>query len=168
MHGFEYALAGLMISEGMVQEGLEIVRGIRNRYNGVNRNPWNEMECGSNYARSMASFALIPIFSGFFFDMPRKTIGFSPIGETDRFFSLWSLDCGWGSYEKTVEFTKIRIEGGRLTANTFRLPYLREITRVCVDGKQVNFSFQDGVVKVCVDAILQELVVEGLSKTKIL
>ena len=165
MHGFEYALAGLMISEGMVQEGVEIVRGIRNRYNGANRNPWNEMECGSNYARSMASFALIPIFSGFSFDMPRKTIGFSPIGEAERFFSLWSLDCGWGSYEKTAEFTKIRIEGGELTANTFRLPYLQEVTQVWIDGKQEEFSFRDGVVRVYADAILRELVVEGRSKS---
>ena len=97
--------------------------------------------------------------------MPRKTIGFSPIGEAERFFSLWSLDCGWGSYEKTAEFTKIRIEGGELTANTFRLPYLQEVTQVWIDGKQEEFSFRDGVVRVYADAILRELVVEGRSKS---
>ena len=29
MHGFEYALAGLMISEGMTEEGVEIVTAVR-------------------------------------------------------------------------------------------------------------------------------------------
>ena len=85
MHGFEYAFAGLLISRGFVNEGLSVVRAVRQRYRGYNRNPWNEMECGSNYARSMASFALLPIFSGMKFDLPHGELGFDPIGEKDGF-----------------------------------------------------------------------------------
>ena len=79
MHGFEYAFAGLLISEGMVEEGISVVKAIRDRYRGFNRNPWNEIECGSNYARSMASFALMPIFSGFQFAMQDRMLGFHPV-----------------------------------------------------------------------------------------
>ena len=61
MHGFEYAFAGLLAGEGFVDDALKVVRGVRDRYAGNNRNPWNEIECGHNYARSMASFALLPI-----------------------------------------------------------------------------------------------------------
>ncbi len=43
MHGFEYALAGLMIEEGMAEQGFEIVKAIRDRYDGKRRNPWNEI-----------------------------------------------------------------------------------------------------------------------------
>ena len=46
--GIEYQVAAHLIYEGMVREGLEIVRGARERYDGVPRppiprNPWNEI-----------------------------------------------------------------------------------------------------------------------------
>ena len=44
MHGFEYAFGGLLISEGLVEEGLRVVRAVRDRYRGHNRNPWNDIE----------------------------------------------------------------------------------------------------------------------------
>lgn len=50
MHGFEYQAAAHMIQEGMVEEGMRLVTAVRDRYDGERRNPWNEMECGSNYA----------------------------------------------------------------------------------------------------------------------
>lgn len=85
-----------MIQEGMVEEGLKLVRGVRDRYDGEKRNPWNEIECGSNYARSMAAFALLPAFSGMRFDMGRKELGFAPIVKGE-FSCLWSLDSGFGT-----------------------------------------------------------------------
>ena len=66
MTGFEYSFAGLLLSRGLIEDGLKVVKAVRDRYDGKKRNPWNEIECGSNYVRSMASFALIPILSGFF------------------------------------------------------------------------------------------------------
>jgi non-lysosomal glucosylceramidase len=79
MYGFEYQAAIHMIQEGMVEEGLEIVRVIRSRFDGEKRNPWNEFECGSNYARSMASYALLNALSGFSYDMVKGRIGFKPV-----------------------------------------------------------------------------------------
>lgn len=160
MHGFEYQLAGLMISEGMIEEGLEIVRGVRERYDGKKRNPWNEIECGSNYARSMASFALIPIFSGFSFDMPNKTIGFNPILQQPHFKTIWSLDCGWGTFEKEEAKTKISVKGGRLTANKIRLPYINHVRGITVDGQCAQFSFEEGVLTVQTDCIQHEIIIE--------
>ncbi len=61
MTGFEYQVASHMIQEGLVHEGLQIVRSVRERFDGERRNPWNEFECGSNYARAMASYALLPV-----------------------------------------------------------------------------------------------------------
>ncbi len=69
MNGFEYSAAIHMIMTGLVDEGMTCVEAVRMRYDGERRNPWNEFECGSNYARSMASYALLNAFSGFEFDM---------------------------------------------------------------------------------------------------
>ena len=58
--GIEYQAAGHMILDGMVQEGLEVVRLCRDRYDGVRRNPFNEYECGHWYARAMSSYGPAP------------------------------------------------------------------------------------------------------------
>ena len=57
--GLEYMLASHLIARGLVDEGLTIVRAARARHDGSRRNPWNEIECGSYYARSLSSYALV-------------------------------------------------------------------------------------------------------------
>ena len=57
--GIEYQVASHLMQIGDENEGLEIVRLCRARYDGVRRNPFNEYECGHWYARAMASFALL-------------------------------------------------------------------------------------------------------------
>lgn len=127
MNGFEYQAAVHMIQEGMVQEGMEIVRAIRFRYDGERRNPWNEFECGSHYARSMASYALLPAFSGFEYDMTAGMIGFHPVQtEEGHFTAFWSLDSGWGTVTITPEMVELSVLYGSLSIRTLRLPFLSE------------------------------------------
>ena len=141
MHGFEYALAGLLISRGYMDEGLRIVRGVRDRYAGYNRNPWNEIECGSNYARSMASFALLPILSGMTFDMTKHALGFCPKINKDDFKCVWSLDSGWGTVHTTGTRASLAVLDGTLTVKTLSLPFLVGVSSVTVDGKTVFFDY---------------------------
>lgn len=73
MHGLEgYQVAAHMVQEGVIEEGTHLMRAVHWRYNGEFRNPWNELECGSNYARSMASFSLLPSLTGMPVDMGEK------------------------------------------------------------------------------------------------
>ena len=157
MHGFEYALAGLMISEGMIDEGLEIVRAVRDRYDGEKRNPWNEIECGSNYARSMASFALLPIFSGFVFDMTRRCVGFKPIIRAEDFRCLWSLGSGWGN---------VVIRDGAMTISVYggTLPLCEIVTTLTpetveVDGTPLAFTQEDDTVILANEIVVRSQVV---------
>ena len=150
MHGFEYALAGLMISEGMIDEGMRIVRAVRDRYRGNNRNPFNEIECGSNYARSMASFALLPIFSGFQFDLPHGTIGFAPVLEGD-YRAPWFAADAWGEFIKTDHLTEIRVFEGQVSLKHIRLPYLTGVRGVTVDGAACGFTLRPGELLLSAD-----------------
>ena len=143
MHGFEYALAGMMVSEGMVDEGLEIVTAVRDRYRGYNRNPFNEIECGSNYARSMASFALLPLYSGFSFDLPDGVLGFDPV-LTGDFRAPWFAGDAWGEYEHKAHETVLTVFAGTLRLKRLKLPYLQRIECVRCDSKEIPFSFRDG------------------------
>lgn len=59
MTGFEYQLAVLLLDYGFKEEGLKVAKAVRDRHDGRRRNPFNEPECGSFYARAMASWALL-------------------------------------------------------------------------------------------------------------
>lgn len=164
MHGFEYALAGLMISEGMVAQGMEIVTTVRNRYRGWNRNPFNEIECGSNYARSMASFALLPIFSGFMFNLPEGEIGFDPVLIGD-FQAPWFLDCAWGEFIKRDDETVLTVFDGNLKLKSLILPYLENVVSVLVDGESLPFSFENGRLTAAI-SIKQKLIIRSVESLK--
>ena len=145
MTGFEYAFAGLLIAEGKISDGIRVVKAVRDRYDGKKRNPWNEIECGSNYARSMASFALLPIFSGFSFDLPHGSIGFSPLLDGD-FRCFFSLGTGYGVYERKGNKHSISLLGGSLTLSSVTLGGAGRIKRAEADGKQLAFRREGSVI----------------------
>ena len=122
------------------------MKSVRDRYQGYNRNPWNEIECGSNYARSMASFALLPILSGFTFDLPHGTIGFDPVVAKDNFRCIWSLGTGWGNVKITEAETVIQVLHGSLQLASVRLPYMTQPKKLLIDGKEIAFNWKDGVL----------------------
>lgn len=139
MTGFEYAAAGLMIQEGFVEEGTTIVEAIRERYDGKKRNPYAEIECGSSYARSMASFALPAIFSGFRFDMTKKEIGFSPVSGDRPFRCFWSVQDAWGTVTIQEDRTILNVLYGTLPLNAYLPDNSRTLQCVTADGNEVPF-----------------------------
>jgi len=72
--GIEYQVASHLMMHGRVEEGLEIVRAVRDRYTGRVRNPFNEYECGNWYARAMSSYGLIQGMTGLRYDAVTKTL----------------------------------------------------------------------------------------------
>lgn len=66
--GIEYQVASHLAYHGRVEECLAIVRGIRQRYDGSRRNPYNEFECGSHYARALPSYGVWLGLTGFRYD----------------------------------------------------------------------------------------------------
>ena len=148
MNGFEYAAASHMIMNGLVDEGMICVEALRRRYDGERRNPWNEFECGSNYARSMASYALLNAFAGFQFDMVRQEIGFRPVRLIDGCFRcFWSLDSGWGEFELTPTRAEVRLCSGRLDLTTLRLPEECTVRSVHVGAAAVTFTYAAGKLR---------------------
>jgi len=59
MTGFEYQFAVLLLDYGFRREAVAVAKAVRDRHSGANRNPFNEPECGSYYARAMAAWALL-------------------------------------------------------------------------------------------------------------
>lgn len=108
--GIEYQVATHLVYEGMLREAVAIVAAVRDRHNGYHRNPWNEVECGNHYARSMASWALVPALGGFRWDAPEQRITFAPRVSAERFRTFFVAGSGWGTYAQ-----KIDARGGKAT-----------------------------------------------------
>lgn len=155
MTGFEYALAGLLISEDFISEGENIIKAVRDRYDGSKRNPWNEIECGSNYARSMASYALMPIYSGFSFDMTKNHIGFAPKYNTGKY--LFSVAESWGTVRFESGNFVLSVLGNPLELCSISIPNANDVSCVTVDGKNVNFEICGKNVVLEKTKVLKEL-----------
>ncbi|MBQ7257560.1 MAG: hypothetical protein IJS60_07705 [Abditibacteriota bacterium] len=154
MNGFEYSNAILLMQEGFLCEGLEMFKAVRDKYQGFNRNPWDEMECGNNYARSMASFSALNTLSGFKYDMAKKFISFNPVElkdinmawdekykglelyqfTTEKKNYFWSVGKAWGNIE-------INLEENKATLNVLYGEI--EINELSVMGQLIEFV--DGV-----------------------
>lgn len=145
MTGFEYAFGGLLLSRGKIEEGLKVIKAVRDRFDGKKRNPWNEFECGSNYARSMASFALVPILSGFEFDMPNNHIGFNPY-KTEKFNSVWSLSDAWGVFSVDGDTVEIAVYEGEITLKSIGIKFADKVCGVNIDGRPLSYEYKDGKV----------------------
>ena len=139
MTGFEYALAGLMIAQGYIQEGERIVKAVRDRYDGEKRNPWSEIECGHHYARSMASYALLLIYSGFTYDMPNHYLGFKPLKAGNGNY-FWSVGNTYGNIEYKGDVQTLSVLGNELVLSAFGLRNDNEVVAVKVDGTAIPFT----------------------------
>lgn len=123
MHGMEYAFGQMLMLTGRVADGVRVFAAVRDRYDGALRNPWNEIECGSNYARSMASWGAVPVLSGFAFDAGAGHLGFRPLVRSgDRFRSIWSGPNAWGTIELAEGVATLRVLGGTLALASLALP----------------------------------------------
>jgi uncharacterized protein (DUF608 family) len=93
--GIEYQVASHLMRMGLVNEGLEVVRVCRSRYDGRVRNPFDEYECGHWYARAMSSYALLFGLSGARYDAVEKVLHLDPRIKGD-FKCFFSTATGYG------------------------------------------------------------------------
>ncbi len=93
--GIEYQVASHLCLVGRVEEGLEIVRGARTRYDGRVRNPFDEYECGHWYARALASYALLEALGGARYDAVDQVLHLRPRVPGD-FASFLATATGYG------------------------------------------------------------------------
>ena len=100
MSGFEYQVAAHMIAEGMVEEGLNLVKAIHDRYAPSKRNPYNEIECSDHYGRAMASYGAYVAITGFQLHGPSHKMSFKPLTGKSEFRCAFINEQGWGTYSR--------------------------------------------------------------------
>ena len=142
MTGFEYSFAGLLFSHGRYEDGVKVVKAVRDRFNGKARNPFNEFECGNNYARAMASYSFVPILSGFSFDLPKGYMGFAPYRSGD-FRCVWSIGGAWGEYAVSDGKVQLFVTEGEVTLSSFGIK-ADTVKSMKLDGRDAAFTYGNG------------------------
>lgn len=107
--GSEYGLAALSLYEGFVDEAVRTVEDVRHRYDGRRRNPFNEVEAGHHYVRSLASWGLVLGWTGFRYDGRRGEFGLRPATEP-RATWFWSNGYAWGTVTQARTATGVSVE----------------------------------------------------------
>ena len=148
--GIEYQVAAHLIYEGLLEEGCAIVKGARDRYDGVprapiGRNPWCEIECGGHYARAMSSWSLLRAVAGFHYDGPRLALRFAPAWQPENFRCFFTAPEGWGTVAQKAEgggqHVEITVRYGKLPVKTLALAGVGGLTprqaSVRLNGKSI-------------------------------
>ncbi|MCF6357089.1 MAG: glycoside hydrolase family 116 protein, partial [Draconibacterium sp.] len=144
MTGFEYTAAVGMIYEGMENEGLNVIKNIRDRYNGVKRSPFDEAECGHHYARVMASWASVLAITGFHYSVIDKTMKMN--ARPGKWF--WSNGYSWGTVDIQKNGSKYNVElnvlFGKLAVEKFELAgvgtFKVETSSIIEEGNLLQFE----------------------------
>jgi hypothetical protein len=140
--GIEYQVAGHMIWEGMVEQGLSIVRGIHDRYDASRHNPFNEVECGDHYARALASWGVYLALCGYEYHGPQGHLGFAPRLSPDDFRAAFTVAEGWGAFaqtrDKRAQHEQIELRWGKL-----RLKSLAFAVPSSVDRSKISVRLGD-------------------------
>ena len=93
---------------------MSLVRATRSRYDGRTRNPWNEYECGSYYARAMSSYALLNTWSGFRYSAVEKTLWLAPASDQRPFRTFFSTATGYGTISLGARILTVLLVEGHL------------------------------------------------------
>jgi non-lysosomal glucosylceramidase len=126
--GFEYTAAAGLAYEGCYDDSLKVIQAIRDRFDGVRRNPFDEAECGRHYARAMASWAAVLAWTGFDYDARSGRMSFRAAEGGTRF--AWSTGNAWGTWHQEGERATLTVHEGQLmlrevslsTGEAMRLP----------------------------------------------
>ncbi len=125
--GIEYQAASHLMLMGKVNEGLDIVRACRDRYDGRVRNPFNEYECGHWYARALASYGLLQGLTGVRFDAVTQTLFVD--SKVGNFTSFLSTETGYGT---------VTLADGKVSLNIVQgnVP----VQKVSMGGKVISYK----------------------------
>lgn len=160
--GIEYQVAAHCIMEGLVDEGIRVLEAARDRYSGVKRNPYNDIECGDHYARAMSGWTVLEALGGYRYSAVSDSLAFAPVELAYAAGSVrlpFVTATGWGQFTLrhgrdatlTARFGEVSIASltlppGGPTAGVVTIDGKRVDATVSNDDAQVTVTFQPPVV----------------------
>ncbi|TWT81465.1 hypothetical protein CA13_29180 [Planctomycetes bacterium CA13] len=165
MTGFEYGAAVSMMQNGLLKEGLMVIKVISDRYNGRLRtegvsdfdngpwgysgNPFGDDECGKFYGRSLSVWSVLLALQGFIYDGPAGRIGFKPRLNPKDHASFFSVAEGYGLYSQVQRSSELQsfidLREGQLRLTEIVLevaqPMDPESVKIKLAGNEIGSGF---------------------------
>jgi len=164
MTGFEYGAAATLIQNGLLKEGLMVIKIISDRYDGRLRtegvsdfangpwgysgNPFGDDECGKFYGRSLSVWSALLSLQGFIYDGPAGVIGFRPRMNAEDHASFFSAAEGYGLFKQVIAAGKlnaaIEVAEGTVRLNQIVLAAGEEPKSVSVskNGEVIEVNYE--------------------------
>ena len=130
--GVELAFASFLIYEGLVDEGLRLIRQIDSRYRrwGIY---WDHQEFGGHYFRPMSAWAIIPALLGF--KARHGVLTFAPRLQDAELRLLFVTADGYGNYFRDSRSVRLNVVSGELHARAFRFALSRHDVDFQLNGE---------------------------------
>ena len=149
--GSEYQVAAHCWREGLQHEGRAVLDGVWARYDGRRRNPFNEIECGDHYARSLAGWSALEAVAGFAHDGPAGAYTLRRPGVPSTSVPFLARS-GWGLWSQQGDELVMACTGGRLDVHRLTVVGGEGACKAFVDGTAVpirctstGIEFPDGI-----------------------
>ncbi|MFX0059353.1 MAG: GH116 family glycosyl hydrolase [Candidatus Hodarchaeota archaeon] len=130
--GTEYCVASLFIQEGMIKDGLEIVKEVYDRYLRVGM-IWSHVECGDHYYRAMDVWCVLMALEGYYYNSIKKLLRFQPKITKSDFRSVYVNSKSWGVVEqkgrKNAQIVTIIVYAGILELKEVELELIHDEKR---------------------------------------
>jgi len=149
--GSEYQVAAHCWREGLQHEGRAVLDAVWARYDGRRRNPFNEIECGDHYARSLAGWSALEALAGFAHDGPAGAYTLRRPGVPSTSVPFLARS-GWGLWSQQGDELVMACTGGRLDVHRLTVVGGEGACKAFVDGTAVpirctstGIEFPDGI-----------------------
>ncbi len=122
--GTEYFVSAVMISEGLTEEGLKVMKAVYDRQTELGL-LYNHIECGEHYFRPMVVWANLHALQGLAVNIPEGELKFAPRLDPDDHDTLLLLPRVWGRItqkrDDKSQVNTISVKKGELTLNKIML-----------------------------------------------
>lgn len=119
--GVEYQVAAHCVREGLHEEAQAIIDGALARRDGTRRNPFNEIECGDYYVRSMSAWTILRAATGWDYDAVTRSLRIAPAREffaNDEMRFPFVTGEAWGTVTVSGSEVQIAVNGGDLAIDS--------------------------------------------------
>lgn len=133
--GVEFAVAGHMLYEGLVEEAIAVLRSIHERYERVGHY-WNHVEWGAHYMRPLSSWLIVMGALGLRYDGFDKRLTLKPAVTPLKW--IFAVNGNWGVLEWSNGRMAVKILHGSLELKALELPMRPKAVRI--NGTALQFS----------------------------
>ena len=139
--GTEYAVAAMMINEGLIREGLLVIKDVHERH-AREGSQYSHYECGPHYYRPMGVWSIISYFQRVNYNIVERALVISS-SDLKSYSGLFLVPNAWGSVKAgvsgKVQIIMLTLKSGQLDFSRLMFPGhgISDI-KVSVNGKKVS------------------------------